>query len=106
MLAFELNFDFFELGFAQHVAVATNDILTTVDAMRAEGIEFLADGNGEFANAIGLAADVTIPDALENAVAETEARLAEIMEEAGVPADAKATADGALKGLIDGIAQG
>jgi 4-hydroxyphenylpyruvate dioxygenase len=26
---------------AQHVALATNDILTTVDAMRAEGIEFL-----------------------------------------------------------------
>ena len=27
---------------AQHVALATNDILTTVDALRAEGIEFLA----------------------------------------------------------------
>ncbi len=27
---------------AQHVALATNDILATVDAMRAEGIEFLA----------------------------------------------------------------
>jgi len=27
---------------AQHVALATNDIITTVDAMRAEGIEFLS----------------------------------------------------------------
>nr|WP_239520477.1 4-hydroxyphenylpyruvate dioxygenase [Blastococcus saxobsidens] len=27
---------------AQHVALATNDILTTVDAMRAEGVEFLS----------------------------------------------------------------
>jgi 4-hydroxyphenylpyruvate dioxygenase len=27
---------------AQHLALATNDILTTVDAMRAEGVEFLA----------------------------------------------------------------
>jgi 4-hydroxyphenylpyruvate dioxygenase len=27
---------------AQHVALATNDILTTVDALRAEGIEFLS----------------------------------------------------------------
>ncbi len=27
---------------AQHVALATNDILTTIDALRAEGIEFLS----------------------------------------------------------------
>jgi 4-hydroxyphenylpyruvate dioxygenase len=34
--------DFYRGPGAQHVALATNDILTTVDAMRAEGIEFLA----------------------------------------------------------------
>ena len=28
---------------AQHLALATNDILGAVDAMRAEGVEFLAD---------------------------------------------------------------
>lgn len=33
--------DFYEGSGAQHIAVATNDILTTVKAMRANGVEFL-----------------------------------------------------------------
>jgi 4-hydroxyphenylpyruvate dioxygenase len=33
--------DFYQGPGAQHLALATNDILTTVDAMRAEGVEFL-----------------------------------------------------------------
>jgi len=34
--------EFYDGPGAQHLALATNDILTTVDALRAEGVEFLA----------------------------------------------------------------
>jgi 4-hydroxyphenylpyruvate dioxygenase len=34
--------EFYDGPGAQHLALATNDILTTVDAMRAEGVEFLS----------------------------------------------------------------
>jgi 4-hydroxyphenylpyruvate dioxygenase len=34
--------EFYNGAGAQHLALATNDILTTVDAMRAEGVEFLS----------------------------------------------------------------
>ena len=35
--------EFYDGPGAQHLALATNDILRTVDAMRAEGVEFLVD---------------------------------------------------------------
>ena len=44
--------DFYEGSGVQHIAVATNDILSTVSAMRARGIEFLSTPPDEYYNEV------------------------------------------------------
>jgi len=42
--------DFYDGPGAQHLALATNDILTTVDVLRAKGVEFLATPNSYYSD--------------------------------------------------------
>ena len=44
--------DFYEGAGVQHIAVATNDILTTVSEMRKRGVEFLSTPPNEYYNAV------------------------------------------------------
>jgi len=46
--------DFYEGAGVQHVAVATNDIITTVGEMRKRGVEFLSTPPDEYYNAVPL----------------------------------------------------
>ena len=46
--------DFYEGAGVQHVAVATNDIITTVGEMRKRGVEFLSTPTDEYYNAVPL----------------------------------------------------